>query len=199
MRKFVITLSPFMFVLFAGFSSLTKSDVVNYLNTRDTLVFNNVAYKLVWSSHPTDNYYKQEYIPASENVEKYNSMLFIDFLITPDSAVNLVRQKIAEVKGRQNVDHFANFQVMENETLHEYLLDFVMSNINNGTFDTMEWNAYRYTAYTDKQGHRGILLFAYSKRSYEKAIFQFRRSLGASRIADMKLFAASDVPEVEVK
>lgn len=199
MKKFIITLSPFILVLFAGFSSRTKNDVVNYLNTKDTLVFKNVAYKLVWSSHTADNYYKQEYIPVTENVEKYNSMLFIDFLITPDSTLNVLGQKIAEIKERQSVDHFANFQVVQNEAKREYLLDFVMSNIKNGSFDTVEWNAYRYGAYIDKQGHRGILLFAYSKRSYDKAIFQFMRSLDASRISDMKLFAASDIPDVEVK
>ncbi|HTF27553.1 MAG TPA: hypothetical protein VK625_01845, partial [Flavitalea sp.] len=46
---------------------------VNYLNTPAALSFNNLTYGLSWTSHPIPEYYKQEYIPKGETVEKFTS------------------------------------------------------------------------------------------------------------------------------
>jgi len=197
MKRLVITLSPLILLLFAGFSSTAQNSVVNYLNTKDTLFYNNVAYKLSWSSHPADNYYKQEYLPTGENPDKYNSMLLIDFVITPEVDVTVVGQKVAEINERKKNDPVANYALLQSENTNEYLLDFSLS--NGKAFGIVEWNAYRYNGYTDKLGHQGVILFGLSKRAYGNAAMDFMRALGSMRREQMKLFSVCKTPDIEIR
>ena len=47
----------------------------DYLNLAKPILFDKMVYKLTWSAHPTDNYFKQEYISTSDNPENSNGCL----------------------------------------------------------------------------------------------------------------------------
>jgi len=199
MKKVFLILSPLLFLLLGGFSSHVKNKVNDYLNTGDTIVFNSIVYKLVWSSHPADNYYKQEYIPENEKVKKYKNMLLIDFVVTPDSVASLVKQKGIEILERKKTDIMVNYHLGYKSASKEYLLDFVFSEGSGGGLSIVEWNGYIYKDYTDKQGHRGILLFGLSKRAYDPDITPFMQGLKINRQVDLSTLLQFTLPDVEIK
>lgn len=57
-----------------------KNKTHDYLNIPDPIKLNLKEYNLVWSSHPNDNYFKQEYLSSDEDIDKYNSMVLIEFI-----------------------------------------------------------------------------------------------------------------------
>jgi hypothetical protein len=50
----------------------------DYLNIPGPFKLNLKEYNLVWSSHPNDNYFKQEYLSSDEDIDKYNSMVLMN-------------------------------------------------------------------------------------------------------------------------
>jgi len=197
-KKSILYLLPFLFALSTSFNR-HAGDVVNYLNTGDTLTVNNQQYKLSWSSHPGTNYYKQEYLPAGENPDRYKSMLMVDYLLIDTPAKYIVGVKINEIRERKKIDALANFMVQKNEKTGEYLLDFIMSDGGGDNTSVVELNAYHYKNYTDKAGHKGVLLFALSKRAYNGEVTAFFNNLKFERQNIIKTMAEASFPGVEVK
>ena len=72
----LITTTFLLLLSIIGYSQTIE----NYLQTERTIKFDNKNYDLVWSSHPNENYYKQEYLTNGQNLEKFKSMILIDFL-----------------------------------------------------------------------------------------------------------------------
>ena len=65
-----------MSVILLGLFLTTISCVQNKVTVTDhlnvgSISFDNVKYDLSWSSHPADNYYKQEYLPGKDSIEKF--------------------------------------------------------------------------------------------------------------------------------
>ncbi|MGY0036080.1 hypothetical protein [Pedobacter sp. NJ-S-72] len=52
----------------------------DYLNLSGPLVFDHASYHLSWTSHPADNFYKQEYIAKGDHVEKFKTMILVDVI-----------------------------------------------------------------------------------------------------------------------
>jgi hypothetical protein len=199
MRRVMVFLLPVLFVVTTSFNNKKADEVVNYLNTSEILTLNKQEYKLSWSSHPVSNYYKQEYISVKENPDHYKSMILVDFLLIETPAKNIVGLKINEIVKRKETDKVANLMVQKNEQKGEYLLDFIMSDGNADAVSTVELNAYRYKNYTDKAGHKGVLLFGLSKRAYDGDVWPFLKNLKDERQNIMKEITQNDFPEVEVK
>ena len=199
MKRILICLLPVLLIITASFNRSKKSEVVNYLNTNEILTLNGQEYKLSWSSHPGNNYYKQEYVPVKENPDRYKSMILIDYLLIDTPAKNIVGVKLQEISKRKETDKVANMMVQKNQQTGEYLLDFILSDGTGDALSTVELNAYRYKNYTDKAGHKGVLLFGLSKRAYNDDITPFMRNLKNERMDIIKAVAQSDFPGVEVK
>ena len=146
---------------------MAQNKVEDYLHLGDKYRFDNKDYKLVWSSHPASNFYKQEYILPNENVEKYTRMIMIDFLegdLTPkDTISNFVNN--SENSKKQNP--IINYQMYERE--NEYMLDFIISkNSQDGKeILILERNVYRYFRINTPK-RKGVLLFGVSDRAYTK-------------------------------
>ena len=62
--------------LIAGSSG--AAEIVERLSVPGPISFNGESYRLSWSSHPTANYYKQEYLPGGETGEHYRSMVLLE-------------------------------------------------------------------------------------------------------------------------
>jgi len=146
---------------------MAQNKVEDYLHLGDKYRFDNKDYKLVWSSHPASNFYKQEYILPNENVEKYTRMIMIDFLegdLTPKDAISNFVNNLENSKKQNPI---INYQMYERED--EYMLDFIISkNSQDGKEGLiLERNVYRYFRINTPK-RKGVLLFGVSDRAYTK-------------------------------
>jgi hypothetical protein len=183
----------------ASFTYKKDQEERNYYNIPEILTFDNVQYKLVASYHPEDNYYKQEYIPAGESADQFNKMVFIDFVITDASPREMLDVKAKEMQDRKKNDPVVNYEIMENNAKGEYMLDFILSDSNDGKLTVVERNVYRYKNYSDKARHRGVLLFAISQRGYDKDIISFFKNLKSTRIGDIDKVGLYNIPDIGIK
>jgi len=146
---------------------MAQNKVEDYLHLGDKYRFDNKDYKLVWSSHPASNFYKQEYILPNENVEKYTRMIMIDFLegdLTPKDAVSNFVNNLENSKKQNPI---INYQMYERED--EYMLDFIISKNSQDGKEVLilERNVYRYFRINTPK-RKGVLLFGVSDRAYTK-------------------------------
>ena len=98
MNKLIVT----TFLLFLSIV-VNSQNVENYLETEKIIKFDNQNYDLVWSSHPNEVYYKQEYLTKEQTLEKFKSMVTIDFLKGEFKIKDLVNQKIQELEKAKNL------------------------------------------------------------------------------------------------
>ncbi len=147
----VLLLLTFIFTV-----AMALPDIIDYLSVGKQLNFNDSKYDLKWSSHPSDNYYKQEYLKQGEELGSYHNMLLVEAIPGSLKIKDALKTKVTELDTRKKWDFVANYQVYENKNKPtEGIIDFVVSD----TMTTYEWNLYRY------QVQRGALvLFAYSYR-----------------------------------
>ena len=146
---------------------MAQKKVEDYLHLGDKYRFDNKDYKLVWSSHPMGNFYKQEYILPNENVEKYTRMIMIDFLegdLTPKDAIS---NNVNNLENSKKQNPIINYQMYERED--EYILDFITSKNSQDGKEVLilERNVYRYFRINTPK-RKGVLLFGVSDRAYTK-------------------------------
>ena len=172
----------------------------DYLNIPGPLLFQNKAFHLNWSSHPSANFYKQEYLTKGEDANKYKMMLMIDVIAGETSLKNIVSAKIAELKKMKEGNPLVNYEIIQNPKTGEYLLDFLLTaNAADGTTGIVERNVYRYKSSIDKAGNKGVLLFAASSRAYAKEVNNFFISLKANRKVLVNEVAQFKMPEISIK
>ena len=165
--------------LSTSLSGQTKKTVTDYLGLPGPVVFDSKTYKLSWTSHPTSNYYKQEYIVAGDNLDKFNTMIMVE-LVTGDIKIkDAAAAKMAELKKMKTSNPMVNYESFENPETGEYMIDFLLSqNTADGkAISIVERNVYRYLPFKGKDGEQGIVLFAVSTRSYGDKINSFLTSL----------------------
>ena len=146
---------------------MAQNKVEDYLHLGDKYRFDNKDYKLVWSSHPASNFYKQEYILPNENVEKYTRMIMIDFLegdLTPKDAIS---NFVNHLENSKKQNPIINYKVYEKN--NEYMIDFIMSENSQDGKEVLilERNVYRYFRINTPK-RKGVLLFGVSDRAYTK-------------------------------
>lgn len=157
------------------------------------LMFEGESFDLAWTSHPTETFYKQEYVPAGQTVEAYDAMFMIDVLVdgpTPDVAANTMVQSLTE---RKTTDPVVNFEVIKNEATGEVILDFTLSSDDGQTL-IVEWNAYRYVPVDG-----GLAMFGISRRGYDDGATDFLTELKATRTSGIQALAEMELPEVVVE
>jgi len=199
MPKSVTYIIALLFFTLTGFTKHMPEDVVNYYDTPTTIVFDDINFKLAWSSHPNDSYYKQEYIPNGESVDHFNNMIMIDFIITDATTQTAANAQISNLIERKKTDAVCNYQVLKSPDGNDYMLDFVMSEGSGDNLDVIEWNAYHYKPYTDKAGHKGVLLFAISRRAYADKCMPFLKELRNYKTNQLNKLIRYPVPEITVK
>ena len=186
-----------LLILSATFAH-SQDNVKNYYHIPETLTFDSLQYKLAASYHPNDVYYKQEYIPAGEVADHFNKMIVIDFVVTDLLVKDMLERKVEELTERKKTDPVVNYEVMENAAKGEYILDFILSDGQGNKLNIVERNVYRYKSYTDKVGHKGVLLFGISQRGYGNGITSFFNRLKISRTDDINKTGAYTVPDIEI-
>ena len=146
---------------------MAQKKVEDYLHLGDKYRFDNKDYKLVWSSHPMDNFYKQEYILSNENVEKYTRMIMIDFLEGDLTPKDVISNFVNNLENSKKQNPIINYQMYERED--EYMLDFIISKNSQDGKEVLilERNVYRYFRINTPK-RKGVLLFGVSDRAYTK-------------------------------
>lgn len=178
----------------------TKSKATDYLTVAGPVNFDKKAYYLDWSSNPTANFYKQEYLAKNEITGQYNTMLMIDAVVTNKTVAAVAAEKIEELKKMKAANPIVNYESFNNPATGEYMIDFLLSaNDANGKLSIVERNVYRYKAFTDKSGKKGVLLFGVSKRSYGNNIDSFLKALKASKSELVTLVSKFTLPEITIK
>ncbi|SDF05063.1 hypothetical protein SAMN05216464_11263 [Mucilaginibacter pineti] len=198
MLKCANTFLLLIIALSTGFT--TKLDeVTNYYGIPETLTFDNVDFKLSWSSHPNATYYKQEYLPKNNTSEHFDDMLIIDFIVTDLSVKDAVGAQIKTLMERKKTDAICNYSVAKSPDGNEYILDFLMSESAGDKISIIEWNGYHYKPYTDKAGHNGVLLFAISHRAYSDQAIPFLKSLKTYKTEQVTKLLKYPTPEIQLK
>lgn len=190
----------FPFLLFAILSCGKKNNTVkDYLNTGKSISFNNEIFNLAWSSHPSDNYYKQEYLREKDTLEKFNKIILFDVVTGPTPIEEVVASKVKELQKMKESDPMINYDVFEKND--EVMIDFLLSKNIPGREEQniVERNVYRYKTIKDKNGKDGVLLFGVSERAYGDDIEKFLLFLKDKRFDIPNLASTFVIPEITIK
>jgi len=168
----------------------------NYLNVKSPIVFNNASYSLSWSSHPADNFYKQEYLTKGDNSERFKTMLFTDVLTGDLTIEELVKKKVLELKKAKESNPIINYQLLEKDG--QPVLDFLLSasSADGKTITVVERSIYRYKNITTKSGQKAVLLFGISTRAYGDDILGFMTNLKTTKMDLLSKFGQTKFPEI---
>lgn len=179
----------------------TKSKATDYLNVAGPVNFDKKAFFLDWSSNPVANFYKQEYLAKNEITGQYNTMLLIDAVVSNKTVAAVAAEKIEELKKLKINNPMVNYESFNNPTTGEYMIDFLLSaNTADGKqLSIVERNVYRYKAFTDKSGKKGVLLFGVSKRSYGNNINSFLTALKTNKSELVTQVSKFTLPEINIK
>jgi hypothetical protein len=170
-------------------SPARSEDAVDHLPVPGPISFNGETYRLAWSSRPTPNCYRQEYLPASQTPEHFRSMVLLEAISQGADVQHVVSAKVDWLKERKASDPTVNFAIAKNPGTGEVILDFILS-----TDQIVEWNAYRYTALGGNKP--GVLLLGLSRRAYGDATTEFLRALKSARPPMIDALAKSPLPAV---
>ena len=156
-----------LFLMFMVQFFMAQKKVEDYLHLGDKYRFDNKDYKLVWSSHPMDNFYKQEYILPNENVEKYKRLILIDFIEGDLAPKDVLSGLVNSLENSKKQNPVINYKVYEKN--NDYMIDFIMSENSQDGKEVLilERNVYRYFRINTPK-RKGVLLFGISDRAYTK-------------------------------
>ena len=193
MKKLVVT----SFLLFLSIV-VHSQNVENYLEIEKTIKFDNQNYNLVWSSHPNEFYYKQEYLTKEQTLDKFKSMVTIDFLKGDFKVKDLVNQKIQELENAKKSNPIINYTVLEKDG--ETIIDFLMSTSSKDgkKLLVVERNIYRYTN-IETEKTKGLLLFSVSERAYENEMGEFFNKLKIDKNSLIIKVGNVEIPKVNPK
>lgn len=153
--------------------------------------FGEADYGLSWSSHPSADLYKQEYLPTGEDPDRYASMVMVDLRLGGGNAVQTAIGMSETLKARKATDPVVNYDLLLKPEGDEALLDFVMSS-EDASGEIIEWNAYRYT---NAAGGRGTQMVGISRRAYgDTEARAFLTGLKQSRVKDIDTLADMQIP-----
>ena len=106
-----------------AFGQTTKP--TEYLGVAGQISFDKTSYNLAWTSHPTDNYYKQEYLAKGDTIEKFKKLILLEIITGKTKLKDVVATKIAELKKMKAANPVVNYETFEKDG--EVMLDFLVS------------------------------------------------------------------------
>lgn len=193
MYKILLT-SIFLTLSVTGFTQ----NIENHLQTEEIIKFDSDNYHLAWTTHPNNSYYKQEYLMKGQSLEKYKSMLIIDFLKGDFSIDEVVKVKIEELENAKKNNPIVNYMVYEKNG--ETILDFLLSanSADGSKLMIVERNVYRYQKIASHKKN-GVLVFAISERAYEDDILTFLKALKEEKNDLVIKVGSITVPKINPK
>jgi len=184
-----------------GALNLNTPQTQNLLGVQGPILFEKTSFSLSWSSHPSATYYKHEYLAKGVNPEHYKEMFMIEFLADEGaSPKKMALEKIGSTKDRKKIDPYAfSESLKQDKSGNDVLINFIQSNANGKAASIVEWNTYRYIKTTSKDGKKGLLLLAISRRGYGKSIPTFLSSIKSRKNTTATALAKYKIPEITLK
>ena len=71
----------FTHVMFGNVGIARAEGAVDRLLLPGSIEFNGESYRLSWRSHSKPHYYKQEYLPANQTIERFQRMVLIEAIV----------------------------------------------------------------------------------------------------------------------
>ncbi|WP_293871931.1 hypothetical protein [Flavobacterium sp.] len=180
-------------------SFTNTTDPVDRIGVKEPLKFNEISYTLSWSEHPKDYYYIQEYLPQNETFEHFNQMLTLHVFDKDVTAEAAMQQKVKELEIRKKTDKLCNYQVTESPDGTEFVVDFLLSQNSGDKLAIVEFNTYRYKKVPIGTNKKGILVYAYTKRSYGDDITDFMKKLGDDRSKMLYALRTLVLPQILIQ
>ena len=173
----------------------SENQVVNYLGSQETIIFDGITYNLAWSHPPQakGTYYIQEYMPDGQKIEKYNDIFILDLGKGNESIEASVKQKVDWLKERKSTDPLVNYKVLQNQDQSEYIVDLLVSDDN-----VIEWDVIRYTYYLENEKPVGIKTFTMSKRAYADNQEAFLQNLKKEKARLIEEFTKLPFPTIKL-
>lgn len=175
-----------------------KSEVKDLLGIKGPLEFNAASFELTYSDKPRDNYYIQEYLPSGEKLESFNQMMSVHLFLTDLTVDEMAAKKTGELEDRKKSDPLCNYSSFKSPDGNEIIVDFILSEDKEGQTPIIEFNAYRYKQIDTADDNKGILIYAFSKRSYGDDIDSFLRNLKADRMKYLDEMSKTTIPVVSI-
>lgn len=169
-------------------------DKTERLGVPGPISFEGLDYALAWTSRPSADYFKQEYLPAGQSTGRYTHMFILEALtsgITPKDAAGA---QIATLEKRKASDPLVFYDAIVNEASGDVILDFLISAAGQDGKMIIEWNAYRYAPHKGEKP--GIVLYAISRRAYGDDATAFITALKDWRTKTINELANFQAPAV---
>lgn len=179
--------------------SLATPGVIEYLSVNGPFTIGDYTFHLRWSSHPTENYFKQEYVPTIYELENYIQMVMVEVVIGDVNVKDAMATQIQTIESRKPADKLAKYTVSKDPRSGGDVLEFMLSENEGADNAIAEWNVYRYSPYTGPSGQKGIQLFAYSRRGYGMKIQPFLGEIERDAAKFKNNFLAIPVPVITLK
>lgn len=177
----------------------TKKPVVNFLGIQGPITIQHRAYQLAWSSHPDAALYKHEYLAAGDQFPTYNSLLTVDFVVTPATVDQAVSTKIRQLEAMKQTNPIVNYELMENPSTGEKIIDCLIGQTATDDRNSLvERDVFRYKAVSATSGQRGILLLAVSVRKYGTDIDPFLLQLKKEKPMLVNEVAKLSMPAIRI-
>ena len=167
--------------------------VDNYLHTEDMLTFDNVGYRLGWSSHPNDIQYLQEYFPEGQTAESFTDMLSVWLFFVDLPAEQWIQRMADSYAARKGTDPACHFETYENDG--EYMFDCLRSEEG---MTAVEFNVYR-CRNVKVDGRDALLICFYTGDAYGDDIKPFLTRLKERRGQLIEAMIGFEMPEVSLK
>jgi hypothetical protein len=193
MKKYLIVLS----LILMSFTIINETPI-DRIGISGPLKFNSTYFNFVWSDKPNETDYIQEYLPKKQSTENFKEMLTIHLFVTDIPLTEAVNQKIIELNMRKQTDITCNYKANYSSDKKEIIVDFVLSEIKNDVVNIAEFNIYRYKQVDLENNKKGILIYAYTKRSYKNNIDYFFNNLGSIRDKALKTMNNTEMPTVKI-
>ena len=158
--------------------NMSAQSVTEYFEAGNPIKYCNTDFYLAWSAHQQEIYFVQEYLPQGENLEHYNQIFTVSVIFCDGTPLEAVNAKITELEQRKKTDPVTNYTTAENNG--EHILEFIVSDNNNGTINTVEVDIHHYKQMTIN-GRKACVLGFYSARAYGDDIMPFIQSIPEKR------------------
>ncbi|WP_374440763.1 hypothetical protein [Epilithonimonas sp.] len=188
----------FLAALLSIFFNTLKSQIVERICLNGPLEFNKTEFNLVWSQKPQDNYYVQEYIPKNETVDRFNELITVNVFLVNNTVQNAVQQKIENLNKRKETDKLCNYNIIESPDGKEFILDCLLSLEKDNKLNTVEFIIYRYKQIELENHKKALLIYSYSKRSYDEHIPEFLKHLAVEKTDLLNVMISKDLPEIKI-
>lgn len=179
-----------------GRSAAPKPSAPDLIGVPGPLNLDGLDHTLAASAQPKPGFFRQEYLPAGQELDSYQRMVHVE-VFGGAAVADAVKVQVALLDERKKTDPVVNYDVRVKKESGEALLDFVVAGKSSSGEDLIEWNVHRYVP-VNQAGKKGTQLYALTLRAYGKDREAFLKSLKQTRSKEVNAVAAVPVPKPTV-